>query len=240
VPAVARERRSSPRTDRRRLPADRHQGRGGVLPGSMVSIPAHGCPVESRNILGTYPADALVSERLFCVCDRRAIRTDSRRLTLERGEPAVGPLTESDRRSWAIDAVFDGGRQAMQRDLSLLAISSDSLLVRVLTDTYDDVVERALRAGTALRGLMERCPNSPKSAPAGVVRLQARHACSGRRPDPKNWDNRAYLYDINYVIKIWPPSSRLTSWHGAPTRWSRGGGRATRRESANSSALHCS
>lgn len=78
------------------------------------------------------------------MCDRRAIRTDGRRLALEGGEPSVGPLDESDRRTWPIDAVLDGGHQAMQGDLSLLAVPSNGFSVCVLSDTYDRVVETAL------------------------------------------------------------------------------------------------
>src|SRR2546430_3348875 len=81
--------------------------------------------VKARDVLGRDPADALASEHLLRVSDRRAIRTDGRRLAFERAEPTIGPFDESDRGPRPIGAVLDRGRHAMESDLSLLAVPPD-------------------------------------------------------------------------------------------------------------------
>src|SRR5438105_4075288 len=78
-----------------------------------------------------------------------------------------------------IGAVFDRGCNAMQSDLSLLAVPPDGFFVRVLADAYNHVIERAIRAGTSNGGFTEWRPRAPQSTLPRVVRLQARHVRPG-------------------------------------------------------------
>src|SRR5262249_19072010 len=109
------------------------------------------------------------------VDDRGAVRPDSRGLALERCEPLVGPLPESDSRRRPICPIVETCKQPMQSYFGLLTVPPDRLLVRLLPDAYDHVIERSLRTRAPVRRLVESRPRVPQSATGGVVRLETCH-----------------------------------------------------------------
>jgi hypothetical protein len=111
--------------------------------------------VEACDVFGAYPPYSLTAEYIFGVHHRRTVGTHRRGLALERGEPTVGPIDETNRRSRAIFAFFDRGLKPVQGDFSLMSVPSDSFLVCVVTDTDDDVVEGSLWAGAPTLRLVE-------------------------------------------------------------------------------------
>jgi len=99
--------------------------------------------VEARDVFRPDSTDALATERLLGVDDRRAVGSDCRRLTLQRVRPAVGPIREPNVRPRTEVAVLDRVLYSEQGQFSLLAVSANDLSLRLFAVADDDVVAEA-------------------------------------------------------------------------------------------------
>jgi hypothetical protein len=106
------------------------------------------------------------------VNDRRAVRGDRSWLSLERLQPTVSPFGEADVPLGWTGAFVDFRGNLVQRDLSLLPVSTNELLVTPMA-LMTNYVERTLRAGTSRSFLVSWRPGTPESTEARMLRLEA-------------------------------------------------------------------
>ena len=151
--------------------------------------------------------------------DRRAVGADRRRLALERVEPTISPLGEPDVQSGSEVTVFERDRCSVERELSVLTITTDGFLMRLVPLPDNDVVDGAVRAGAAGHRLIERRPGAIESASSRVLGLEASHG--------KVALSQPYrvLILATLILKYEPRSDRVrtvppwnSDWPGSP-RW---------------------